>query len=167
MINILLIYSSSKIQNQSENALLFSPNQLLPGLLTAQYHILIAFWDLPSKTVAFPPRQRSPTFLAPGHGSVEDSFSTVGVEGDGSGGNGAMGEADEAALACQLLTSCCAARVSNRHHLGVLGTPAPRSCPLIALLAQAPFFFLIIYLFWLCWVLVAAHGIFTASYLLQ
>ena len=71
---------------------------------------------------------------------MEDSFSTVGVEGDGSGGNGAMGEADEAALACQLLTSFCAARVSNRHHLGVLGTPAPRSCPLIALLAQAPFF---------------------------
>ena len=70
---------------------------------------------------------------------MEDSFSTVGVKGDGSGGNGAMGEADEAALACQPLTSCCAAWVPNRHHLGVLGTPAPRS--LIASLAQAPFFF--------------------------
>ena len=33
------------------------------------------------------------------------------------------------------------------HHLGVLGTRAPRSCPLIALLAQAPFFFFFFKLF--------------------
>ena len=36
--------------------------------------------------------QRSPTFLAPGTGFVEDSFSTDGNEGDGTGGNASDGE---------------------------------------------------------------------------
>ena len=60
--------------------------------------------------------QRSPTFLAPGTAFVEDNFPTdLGVGcGDGSGGNASDGDrwgaADEASLACPLLTSCCAAR---------------------------------------------------------
>ena len=36
--------------------------------------------------------QRSPTFLAPGTGSVEENFSTDGGGGDGSGGNASNGE---------------------------------------------------------------------------
>ena len=36
--------------------------------------------------------QRSPTFLAPGTGFMEDSFSTGWGEGDGSGGNASDGE---------------------------------------------------------------------------
>ena len=53
-----------------------------------------------------PSEQRSPTFLAPGAGSVEDNFSKDGegvVQGDGSGGNASDGErwgaADEALVA--------------------------------------------------------------------
>ena len=75
--------------------------------------------------------QGSPTFLAPGTGFVEDSFSTDGV-GGGSGGNVSYGErwgaADEASLTLLLLTSCCAARFLIGHRLVPsaawgLGTP--------------------------------------------
>ena len=59
-----------------------------------------------------PLRQRSPTFLAPGTDFVEDNFSTDGEgEGNSSGSNVSKGErrgaADEASMACPLLTSCC------------------------------------------------------------
>ena len=59
-------------------------------------------------------KQRSPTFFAPGTGFLEDNFFTDGVGHDGSGNNESDAERweveDEASLARQLLTSCCAAQ---------------------------------------------------------
>ena len=60
----------------------------------------------------FPLKQQYPTFLAPGTGFMEDSFSTDGggVGGDGSGGNASDGEREmKLRLICPPLTSCCAA----------------------------------------------------------
>ena len=60
--------------------------------------------------------QWSPTFLAPGTGFMEDSFSMDwgwGCRGDGSGGNVSEGGEMERQVkvpASPLLTSCCAAR---------------------------------------------------------
>ena len=66
-------------------------------------------------------RQRSPTFLAPGTGFVEDNFST-----DLGGGGVAMVQAaDEALLACPLLTSCCAAQFLRGQSPGV-GDPCSK-----------------------------------------
>ena len=55
--------------------------------------------------------QRSPTFLAPGTGFVEDNFPRMGVwVGEmPQAVMRAMGSADEASLACPSLTSGCAA----------------------------------------------------------
>ena len=74
--------------------------------------LYIVWWSLMKKTL----RQRSPTFLAPGTGFVED---WTGV-GDGSGSNASncaggnaherWGAAGEASLAHPPLTSCCAVR---------------------------------------------------------
>ena len=65
--------------------------------------------------------QRSPTFLAPGTGFVEDNFFAC---GGGDGGmvqavTRAMGAADEALLARPALTSCSAARFLTVPSLGV------------------------------------------------
>ena len=51
--------------------------------------------------------QQSPIFLAPGTSFVEDSFSTDGVWGAGSGGNGE--QQIKLLLLALRLTSCCAA----------------------------------------------------------
>ena len=73
--------------------------------------------------------QRSPTFLAPGTGFVEDNFSTDGGwGGDCSHGNASDGEgwgtADEAFLACLPLTSCCVCSpVPNRLRTGTSPRP--------------------------------------------
>ena len=74
-------------------------------------------------------KQWSPTVSAPGTGFMEDGFSTdreLAGAWNGSGGNANDGErwgaADEASLACPLLTSCCAARFpTGRQPLPVLG----------------------------------------------
>ena len=80
--------------------------------------------DLPIPTVHI--KQRSPTFLAPGTGFMEDNFSMDRGGGNGSGGNANDGErwgaSDEASLACPRLTSCCAARFLTDR-----GPPAVRS----------------------------------------
>ena len=66
-----------------------------------------------------PLNQWSPTFLAPGTGSVEDNFSTDRVGGDGSGGNSSdveqWGVAGEASLVHLPLTSCCVALFLTGH----------------------------------------------------
>ena len=79
---------------------------------------------------------------------------------------GAMGEADEDALACQPLTSRCATLVPNRPPPGGVGDPCSKVMSPYCFACTSTvffFFFLIIYLFWLCWVLVAAHEIFPAA----
>ena len=82
-------------------------------------------WDLPRpglepvspawagrfSTAAPPGKPQSATFLTPGTGFVEDSFSTGWEGGNGSSPNASDGgnEASlKALLACPLLTSCCA-----------------------------------------------------------
>ena len=88
-----------------------------------------------------PLNQRSPTFLAPGTGFVEDNFSTFWVGGgDGSGGNASDGErwgaTDEAALLRLTLTFCCAARfLTGRRPVPVRSPGARDPCikPLMAL----------------------------------
>ena len=66
--------------------------------------------------------QQPPTFLASGTGFVEDSFSTDGLGGDGSGSNVSHGErwgaADEASCTSLLFTSCCVAPFLTDHRLG-------------------------------------------------
>ena len=80
--------------------------------------------------ISFASGQRSPTFLAPETGFVEDNFSMDGggVVADGSGGNASDGERQmklRLLAHCPLLTSCCAAQFLTGSGPGV-GDPCLR-----------------------------------------